>query len=201
MDARATTGACGRALRSPSAQATRELGRCVASLLGPGSVLALHGELAVGKTTFVSGLAQGLGSPDPVNSPTFTLMHEYRGCLPLYHLDAWMDWRGEAFLADGGDQWFSADGVCAIEWAERVERFLPRPYLALALAHVGPDAPSERRVWLWVERPSEPALGAAPADQRLERLLQGLRLPADVEELAWQGPPRDIFPPGAGAGR
>ncbi|MBI5431934.1 MAG: tRNA (adenosine(37)-N6)-threonylcarbamoyltransferase complex ATPase subunit type 1 TsaE [Planctomycetes bacterium] len=116
-------------------QATERLAEHLARGLEPGTVLALDGELGAGKTCFVRGLARGLDSVDPVASPTYTLMHEYRGRLPLYHFDAWMQGREEAFLAGGGAEWLEAGGVAAVEWAERVAEHLPRERLHVELAH------------------------------------------------------------------
>lgn len=118
-----------------SAEETERLAEALARGLGPGTVVALEGELGSGKTCFVRGLARGLESTDPVASPTYTLMHEYRGRLPLYHFDAWMQGREEAFLAGGGAEWLEADGVAAVEWADRVEAHLPPERLAVRLAH------------------------------------------------------------------
>jgi tRNA threonylcarbamoyladenosine biosynthesis protein TsaE len=105
-------------------------------------VLALDGELGAGKTAFVRGLARGLGVEEPVSSPTYVLMNVYSGRLELYHFDAWMERREEAFLADGGSEWLRAGGVCAVEWASRVADWLPLPRLAVRLAHAGSQARS-----------------------------------------------------------
>ncbi|MCE9594967.1 MAG: tRNA (adenosine(37)-N6)-threonylcarbamoyltransferase complex ATPase subunit type 1 TsaE [Planctomycetes bacterium] len=121
------------ATRSP--EETEGLARELARHLEPGTVIALDGELGSGKTCFVRGLARGLDAVDAVASPTYTLMHAYRGRLPLYHFDAWMEGRAEAFLEGGGAEWLGADGVAAIEWAERVERHLPLERLHVSCAH------------------------------------------------------------------
>lgn len=128
---------------SSSEAATEELGARLAACLPPGSVVALDGELGAGKTTFVRGLARGLCAESEVASPTYALMAEHAGRLPLYHFDAWMERRERAFLAEGGAEWFHQGGVCAIEWAERVAEHLPAARLSVVLAHAGP---AERRV-------------------------------------------------------
>lgn len=143
-------------LTTLDAEQTEACGRELARLLEPGDVVALHGELGAGKTCFVRGLAAGLGVRDAVSSPTFTLMHTHDGRLPLHHLDAWMAARGEAFLRDGGADWLSAEGVCAVEWAERVEPWLPPERFEVRLEHAGGDRRTVRLRWL----------GGAP---RLER--------------------------------
>jgi tRNA threonylcarbamoyladenosine biosynthesis protein TsaE len=97
----------------------RELG----ARLGPGAIVLLYGELGAGKTAFVRGLAEGLGaSPDEVSSPTFTLIQEYAGRLPVYHVDLYRLERAEVDDLGLGELEAGA-GVVAIEWADR----LPRP--------------------------------------------------------------------------
>jgi tRNA threonylcarbamoyladenosine biosynthesis protein TsaE len=133
---------------STSPEATEALGRALGAALPAGSLLALDGDLGAGKTCFVRGLADGLGVEDPVASPTYTLMQELTGGrLSLYHFDAWMEGREKALLADGGDSWLTGDGVAVVEWAERIAERLPRPHLALRLAHRSPE---ERTVALAV---------------------------------------------------
>lgn len=104
-----------------SADETRALARTLAATLAPGAVLLLHGDLGAGKTVFVKGLAEGLGlDPGEVTSPTFTLVHEYRGGrLPLVHLDLY---RLEHIELDevGLDPDLAARGVVVVEWAERL---------------------------------------------------------------------------------
>jgi tRNA threonylcarbamoyladenosine biosynthesis protein TsaE len=146
---------------SDSEQATEALARKLGERLEGGEVLALDGELGSGKTTFVRGLAAGLGATDPVSSPSYTLMHEYRGRLPLYHYDAWMEGRERAFLEGGGLEWIGGEGVAAIEWAQRVRHLLPSPRLEIALEHV--DG-TRRRLRFSVSGRSA----------RLDRLLQSL---------------------------
>jgi tRNA threonylcarbamoyladenosine biosynthesis protein TsaE len=101
---------------------TEAEGRKLGERLGPGARVHLHGDLGAGKTVFVRGLADGLGvDPDEVNSPTFTLMQEYHGRVTLYHVDLYRI--GPADVPDLGLEPLAADGVLAIEWAER----LPAP--------------------------------------------------------------------------
>ena len=109
--------------RSP--EETQALAASLARELGPGSVLALHGELGSGKTCFVQGLAMGLGVTEPVNSPTYTLVNEYRGSLPLYHVDLYRIRQPSEVLSLGLDEYLYGDGVVAVEWAERAESLLP----------------------------------------------------------------------------
>lgn len=99
----------------------------------PGLVIALAGEMGAGKTTFVRGLAAGLASPDEVTSPTYTLVHRYRGRLALAHFDAWMSARAAAFLESDGVETFEEGGVSVIEWAGEVEGHLPPDRLEVEL--------------------------------------------------------------------
>ena len=147
-----------RSFVTHSAEATEELAEQLGAGLGPGAVIALDGDLGAGKTTFVRGLCRGLdvGPDEDVSSPTYTLMHEYRGRLSVYHFDAWMEGREEAFLEGGGAEWLHAGGVSVIEWAERVRDWLPEPRLEVRLSHLGP---SERRLELALVG-EDPALAA-----------------------------------------
>jgi len=109
-------------------QQTRDCGKRLASLLQPGDVLALVGELGAGKTRLVQGLARGLGVPDdvPVTSPTFTLLALYdQGRLPLYHFDLYR-LEGKTDLDRiGAEEYLWGEGVSAVEWAERAPDALP----------------------------------------------------------------------------
>jgi tRNA threonylcarbamoyladenosine biosynthesis protein TsaE len=109
-----------------SAEETITLGRRLAERAPAGTVIALHGELGAGKTCFVKGLALGLGVTQEVTSPTFTIIHEYRGGrLPLYHIDLYRLDTVQQALDIGIDDYLHNDGVTVIEWAERIESLLP----------------------------------------------------------------------------
>jgi tRNA threonylcarbamoyladenosine biosynthesis protein TsaE len=120
----------------PDAASTRQLGAALGQKLVPGDLVCLSGPLGAGKTTFSQGLAQALGIADPISSPTFVLMNEYEGPIPLLHLDAY---RMEDFdydeLRDAGFEEFlgRGDAVRLIEWPEMVERYLPRPRFHVVL--------------------------------------------------------------------
>lgn len=123
---------------SSDPEATLAFARFLGSRLEAGVVLALSGDLGAGKTTFVRGLAAGMGIEDPVSSPTYTLMHTYLGQgLPLYHYDAWMEGRQKALLAEGGAGALETDGVVVVEWAGRVQDQLPPETVTLELGHRG----------------------------------------------------------------
>ena len=113
----------GRTLTSSSELDTRAVARTLAADLTPGTVILISGDLGAGKTAFVRGLAEGLGlDPADVTSPTFTLVHEYRGGrLPLVHVDLYRLERAD-FDEIGLDSDLGAAGVVAIEWAERLTR-------------------------------------------------------------------------------
>jgi len=123
-------------LISHSEDQTRRLGIRLAALLQPGDVLALTGELGTGKTRWVQGVCQGLGVTGRVVSPTFTLVNEYSGRLPVYHIDLYrLDNAGEV-LSFGLEDYLYGNGVTLIEWAERAGNFLPPEHLAVELYHL-----------------------------------------------------------------
>jgi tRNA threonylcarbamoyladenosine biosynthesis protein TsaE len=127
-------------LETHGAEDTRRLAARIAARLTPGTVLALHGDLGAGKTCFVQGLAAALGVTRPVNSPTYTLAAEYRGRLPLYHLDLYRIHSPAEVESLGIDDYLFGDGVAAIEWAERIAPLLPETTLHLRFAPgAGPD--------------------------------------------------------------
>ena len=114
--------------RTASVEATERLGRALAPALRAGDVLALSGDLGAGKTRFVAGLARELNPKARVRSPSFTLVNEYAGTLPLYHLDLYRLGTGEV---DGlGLEEYAETGALVVEWGER----LPAHWLADALA-------------------------------------------------------------------
>ena len=105
---------------------TEALGETLARRLGPGDVVAYRGDLGAGKTAFTRGLARGLGCTGRVTSPTFTVVNEYEGRLPLFHFDLYR-LEGEDALYDvGWEDCLDRGGVCAVEWSERAEAALPR---------------------------------------------------------------------------
>jgi tRNA threonylcarbamoyladenosine biosynthesis protein TsaE len=121
-----------------SEEETSAAGERLGATLGPGDVVLLYGDLGAGKTAFVRGLARGLGaSPDEVSSPTFTIVQEYSGRVPLYHVDLY---RLEPKEVDdlGLDELVSGDGVVAIEWAERWHG-RPGDVIDVRLEHGGED--------------------------------------------------------------
>lgn len=129
-------------ISTTSEEETAAAGEQLASRLGAGDVVLLYGELGAGKTAFVRGLARGLGaSESEVSSPTFTLIQEYTGRVPLYHVDLY---RLEPKEVEelGLEELVSGDGIVAIEWAERWHG-RPDDAIEVRLEHAGED---ERRI-------------------------------------------------------
>ncbi len=121
------------AYRIRGESATRKLAGRLAELLCPGDVVLLVGELGTGKTCFVQGIAEGLGVRERVLSPTFTLLREYTGRLPLYHLDAYR-LEGPGDLSDLGlEEYLEGQGVVVVEWADRVRDFFAGDCLEVSL--------------------------------------------------------------------
>lgn len=110
---------------SKSAEETRQIGYELAQQLRPGDCLALIGELGSGKTTLVQGIASGLDIKESVISPSFILVREYKGRMPLYHIDAYRVRSPEELLEVGLDEYVLSEGIVAIEWGDKVKEFLP----------------------------------------------------------------------------
>jgi tRNA threonylcarbamoyladenosine biosynthesis protein TsaE len=108
-------------MRSASPEETRRLGAALGALLAAGDVVLLVGELGSGKTAFTQGIGVGLGVEGPINSPTFTIVKEYDGRLPLYHFDLYRIEEPEELFALGFEEYFGGEGVAVVEWAERGE--------------------------------------------------------------------------------
>jgi tRNA threonylcarbamoyladenosine biosynthesis protein TsaE len=109
--------------------------------LKSGDVVCLRGDLGAGKTHFVKGLIQAFGgSSDEVNSPTFTLIHEYRKANPpIYHFDCYRLKSETEAIEIGIEDYLYGDVICCIEWPERIESLLPVPRFEITIAHLGSD--------------------------------------------------------------
>ena len=112
---------------SNNPQETYHIAFTFAKCLKPGDVVTLNGDLGVGKTAFTQGLAKGLGVEEIVNSPTFTIVNQYEGRLPIYHFDVYRIEDSDEMFEIGYDEMIDGDGVSVIEWAERIEDLLPVP--------------------------------------------------------------------------
>ena len=130
---------------------TVELGREFAELLSPGCVVAVFGELGSGKTRFIKGVCAGLEVKQSITSPTFTLINEYRGRLPVYHFDFYRISSLEEAMALGIEEYFYGDGVCLIEWAERISKVLPPDRFEVYLKHLY-EPGGENKRWIQVRR-------------------------------------------------
>ncbi len=108
-----------------SPEETRALGMQMGADLAPGAVLCLYGDLGAGKTAFTAGLAQGLGVTDYVTSPTFTIVNEYDGRIPLFHFDVYRVYDPDELYEIGFEEYFSRGGVVCIEWADLIPSLLP----------------------------------------------------------------------------
>ena len=117
---------------------TEKIGYDTAIKALPGQVYCLSGDLGVGKTVFTRGFARGLGIDEHITSPTFTIINEYEGRLPLYHFDVYRVADPEDMDYIGCDEYFFGNGVCLIEWAELIEDIIP-----------------ENAVWIKIEKDLE----------------------------------------------
>lgn len=105
---------------------TLERGKAFAAELSPGNVVCLEGDLGAGKTHFVKGMALAWGIPSSeVHSPTFTLIHEYKGDKELYHFDCYRMESPREALEIGAEEYFYGDGICVIEWPDRIRSLIP----------------------------------------------------------------------------
>ena len=117
---------------------TEKIGYDTAIKALPGQVYCLSGDLGVGKTVFTRGFARGLGIDEHITSPTFTIINEYEGRIPLYHFDVYRVADPEEMDYIGCDEYFFGNGVCLIEWAELIEDIIP-----------------ENAVWIKIEKDLE----------------------------------------------
>lgn len=114
---------------------THELGRRLALRAEPGMVIALNGDLGVGKTVFTKGFAAGLGITEHVNSPTFTIVQVYdEGRMPFYHFDVYRIGDVSEMDEIGYEEYFYGNGVCLVEWAELIREILPEDYLEVTIS-------------------------------------------------------------------
>ncbi len=121
-------------LESFCAEETFQIGILLGKRLTPGTVVCLEGDLGVGKTVFVKGVAKGLGISEPVSSPTFTILQEYReGRIPLYHFDAYRIEDPEEMYEIGFEDYFYGDGVCFVEWASQIREIIPKDAVTITI--------------------------------------------------------------------
>jgi tRNA threonylcarbamoyladenosine biosynthesis protein TsaE len=123
-----------------TAEDTRALAAALARRASPGTVFALHGDLGAGKTCFIQGLGEGLDVQGPVTSPTFVLIAEHRGRLPLYHVDLYRTESLAEIRALGLEELLHGGGLTAIEWAEKAAPLLPPGTIHVRLHGAGDEA-------------------------------------------------------------
>ena len=126
---------------SNSVEETIRIGVKLAKELKKGDVIALIGDLGSGKTILTKGIAEGLGVKNPryVNSPTFVIIKEYKGKLPLYHFDLYRLSRSTLLDAESYDEYFYDDGVTVIEWADKIRTLLPEKHIEVKLKTAGEE--------------------------------------------------------------
>ena len=112
---------------------TQAIAKEIADTLKGGEFIAMYGDLGAGKTAFVQGLAKALGITNHVTSPTFTIVNEYEGRLPLYHFDVYRIADPDEMYEIGYDDYIDSDGVCVVEWAELIEDLFPDKYYKLTI--------------------------------------------------------------------
>ena len=124
---------------SPSAAATEAAGERLGATLGPGAVVALTGELGAGKTSFVQGLVRGLGASVRATSPTFVLVNEYAGRVPIHHVDAYRTESMTELMDVGLLEMIGGDGVTIVEWADKLTPLMPPDAIHVHITGVGDE--------------------------------------------------------------
>lgn len=153
----------GLVIEVDSEEETQRVGAALAQAVQPGTVIGLVGPLGAGKTRLARAVAESLGVvPGAIASPTFVLIHEYEGRIPVYHFDAYRLESTAAFEDLGAADYWNAGGVCLVEWADRVHELLPRDAW---LARIEPLDQERRRIT--IELPERSA-------SLLDRVLRGL---------------------------
>ena len=127
-------GFCAMEFITHSVEETEALGERVAASLKGGDVIAYTGELGMGKTAFTRGLARGLSCRGRVSSPTFTIVNEYEGTVPLFHFDMYRLSCADELFDIGWEDYLSRGGVCAVEWSERVSEIFDPDTISVAFA-------------------------------------------------------------------
>ena len=126
-------------LTTTTSEQTAAAGETLGRTLGPADVVALYGELGAGKTCFIQGLVAGLGITTQATSPTFVLVNEYRGRLPVHHVDAYRTGSLTELMDLGLLDLLGGDGVTLVEWAERAEPLLPARTVRVRIDGVGDE--------------------------------------------------------------
>jgi tRNA threonylcarbamoyladenosine biosynthesis protein TsaE len=134
-------------LNSRSPEQTQVLGSYLGEIAQKADVFLLVGELGTGKTCLVQGIARGLNVKEYAFSPSFVILREYHGRLPLYHIDFYRLNHIDEIAALGLDEYFYGDGVCVVEWAENGLQVVPRDNLLITIHYI-PSSDTGRSIWL-----------------------------------------------------
>ena len=126
-----------------SPEETIRIGKELAKSLGPNTVIALMGDLGAGKTTLVKGIALGLEIDEVITSPTFVIISEYDGRLPLFHMDLYRISGVDEFIELGAEELFYSGGITVIEWSERIRSILPPDSIRI---HIAFDSDPSKRI-------------------------------------------------------
>lgn len=126
---------------SNSDNETRSFGRQLGKVLPKNSIVCFFGDLGAGKTTLIKGIVSAVTEipEEHVNSPTFTYLNIYPGTIPIYHFDLYRIDNPEDFLHMGFEDFFSSEGICCIEWSERIQELLPKRALRVTISHLSED--------------------------------------------------------------
>lgn len=128
---------------SKSFQDTENAGAAFAKSLKAGAVVAMYGDLGMGKTAFVRGMARGLGSAARVTSPTFTIVNEYDGTPPLFHFDMYRLKSADELFDIGWEDYLARGGICAVEWSENVREAFDGTEVSVTIDKLGDN---ERKI-------------------------------------------------------
>jgi tRNA threonylcarbamoyladenosine biosynthesis protein TsaE len=116
-----------------SPKETKKLGKEISKLVKPGDLFAFYGELGTGKTCFIQGISEGLEVENYITSPSFTIINEYQGKIPIYHFDFYrLDSTAEIFDL-GYEDYFYGEGLTVVEWSEKIEQYLPKEHLKISI--------------------------------------------------------------------
>ncbi|HEX2937604.1 MAG TPA: tRNA (adenosine(37)-N6)-threonylcarbamoyltransferase complex ATPase subunit type 1 TsaE [Ruminiclostridium sp.] len=135
-----------RQIITHNTEETEKAGMEFAKSLSPGDVIAFFGGLGMGKTAFIRGIARGLDVTDHVSSPTFAIVHEYRGRIPLFHFDMYRITTWDDLETTGFFDYLDCGGVCAVEWSENIEEALPENTVRIEISKDAQDNDDNMRV-------------------------------------------------------
>lgn len=143
--------------KTGSAEETAELGRRLGEILQKGDTVCLTGDLGTGKTAFTGGIAEALGIGGYITSPTFTIVNEYEGDLPLYHFDVYRIGDPGEMFETGYDEYVSGEGITVIEWAELIQDILPPDRIEVFIEKDHEDKPDSRLITMKFHGPGSAA--------------------------------------------